>query len=148
MYLWRSLAISTGLIFAALMGAGGVTQTYGAVLVSHLENGQQIYMFGITGEGRIVENSHTFCETFPVTKCMSKPLFTIEEREPMTAAISLMKERGIRRLAVTVGGTITGVLSVADVLRYYAELVPTLRDLAGLTPEAVDVVAGRLAGCH
>ncbi len=77
----------------------------------------------------------------PVTKCMSEPIITIEEREPMTAAISLMKERAVRHLAVTIAGSITGVLSVADILRYYAELVPTLRDLAGLTPEAVDIVA-------
>ncbi len=57
MYLWPKLASSTGLVMAALVGAGGVTQSYRPVLVSPLENGQQIYMFGITGEGRIVENS-------------------------------------------------------------------------------------------
>ena len=58
MYLWPNLVSSTGLVMAALVGAGGVTQSSGPVLVAHPENGQQIYMFGITGEGRVVQNSH------------------------------------------------------------------------------------------
>ncbi|MBI4400713.1 MAG: CBS domain-containing protein [Nitrospirae bacterium] len=70
-----------------------------------------------------------------VSRCMAKPIMTIEDSEPMTAAVDLMKNSAIRHLGVTVDGTIMGVLSVADILRYYADLVPTLRDLAGLTPE-------------
>lgn len=53
-----------------------------------------------------------------------------------------MKQSSIRRLGVTVNGTIMGVLSVADVLRYYADIVPTLSDLANLTAEAVEVESG------
>ena len=34
-----------------------------------------------------------------------------------------------------------GILSVADILRYYADLIPTLRELAGLTPEGGETVA-------
>ncbi len=79
--------------------------------------------------------------TTPVTRCMTKPLITIKDSEPMTAAVALMKERAIRHLAVTVDGTIQGILSVADILRYYADLIPTLRELAGLTPEGGETVA-------
>ena len=59
---------------------------------------------------------------------MSKPVVTIEDNEPITAAIALMKQKTIRHLAVTEDGTIVGVLSVSDLLRAYAEL-------AGLTLE-------------
>ncbi|MFQ5990952.1 MAG: cyclic nucleotide-binding/CBS domain-containing protein [Nitrospiraceae bacterium] len=79
--------------------------------------------------------------TTPVTRCMTKPLITIKDSEPMTAAVALMKERAIRHLAVTVDGTVKGILSVADILRYYADLVPTLHELAGLTPEGGETVA-------
>lgn len=61
-----------------------------------------------------------------VKTCMSKPVVTIEDNEPITAAISLMKLKAIRHLAVTEDGTIVGVLSVSDLLRAYSEL-------AGLT---------------
>ena len=67
--------------------------------------------------------------TTSVKTCMSKPVVTIEDNEPITAAISLMKQKAIRHLAVTEDGTITGVLSVSDLLRAYSEL-------AGLTLEA------------
>jgi CBS domain-containing protein len=61
--------------------------------------------------------------------CMSKPVLTIEDSEPLAAAIALMKQKGVRHLAVTEDRTIIGILSVSDVLRAYAEL-------AGLDEEA------------
>jgi CBS domain-containing protein len=73
----------------------------------------------------------------PAKTCMTKPIVSIEDNEPITAAVALMKAKGIRHLAVTEDGTIVGILSISDVLRYYADLVPTLRDLAGLEPESV-----------
>lgn len=60
--------------------------------------------------------------TTSVKACMSKPVVTIESNEPLATAISLMKQKAIRHLAVTEDGTITGVLSVSDLLRAYAEL--------------------------
>lgn len=67
--------------------------------------------------------------TTTVKTCMSKPVVTIEDSEPIAAAIVLMKEKAIRHLAVTEDGTIIGVLSVSDLLQAYSEL-------AGLTLEA------------
>jgi CBS domain-containing protein len=58
----------------------------------------------------------------PVKTCMSKPVITIEDSEPLAAAIARMKAKGIRHIAVTEDGTIVGVLSVSDILRAYAEL--------------------------
>ncbi|OLB04010.1 MAG: hypothetical protein AUH21_02345 [Nitrospirae bacterium 13_2_20CM_62_7] len=73
---------------------------------------------------------------------MNKPIISIEDSEPLPVAVSLMKEKAIRHLAVTQDGTITGVLSVADILRYYSDLVPTLRDLAGLPGEGAEAGGG------
>ena len=59
--------------------------------------------------------------TTTVTACMSKSLFTIEEDEPLSNAMTLMKKQGIRHLPVTADGTIIGVLSVADLLRAFTD---------------------------
>ncbi|MGH7209287.1 MAG: CBS domain-containing protein [Nitrospiraceae bacterium] len=77
-----------------------------------------------------------------VKACMNKPVISIEDSEPLPAAVSLMKEKAIRHLAVTQDETIIGVLSVADILRYYSELIPTLRDLAGLPAEGGEAGGG------
>jgi len=60
--------------------------------------------------------------TTTVLTCMSKPVVSIEETEPISEAIELMKQEKIRHLAVTADRTIIGVLSIADVLRAYEEM--------------------------
>jgi signal-transduction protein with cAMP-binding, CBS, and nucleotidyltransferase domain len=60
--------------------------------------------------------------TVAVKSCMSKPVISIEDDEPLATAIALMKKKAIRHIAVTEDGTIIGVLSVSDILRAYAEL--------------------------
>lgn len=60
--------------------------------------------------------------TTTVKSCMSKPVITIEDSEPIAVAIKLMKAKTIRHVAVTEDGTIIGVLSVSDLLRAYSEL--------------------------
>ena len=60
--------------------------------------------------------------TAVVKSCMSKPVISIEDDEPLATAIALMKKKAIRHIAVTEDGTIIGVLSVSDILRAYAEL--------------------------
>jgi signal-transduction protein with cAMP-binding, CBS, and nucleotidyltransferase domain len=57
-----------------------------------------------------------------VKSCMSKPVISIEDDEPLATAIALMKQKAIRHIAVTEDGTIIGVLSVSDILRAYSEL--------------------------
>jgi CBS domain-containing protein len=51
---------------------------------------------------------------------MSDAIVSIDKQEPMVEAVRLMKDRGVRHLAVTEEGTIVGVLSVSDLLRYYS----------------------------
>lgn len=57
-----------------------------------------------------------------VKTCMSKPVLTIEDDEPLEAAVKMMKENGVRHLAITEDRTIIGVLSVSDLLRYYSNI--------------------------
>lgn len=57
--------------------------------------------------------------TTTVMSCMSKPVVSIEETEPLDEARTLMKQEGIRHLAVTADRTIIGVLSISDLLRAY-----------------------------
>lgn len=75
------------------------------------------------GVGRGLDPNKT-----PVETCMSKPVISIEDSEPLASAIALMKAKGVRHLATTEDGTIIGVLSVSDLLRAYS-------DLAGLDEE-------------
>ena len=58
----------------------------------------------------------------PVKACMSKPVLTIEDDEAMESAVKMMKDHGVRHLAVTEDGTIIGILSVSDLLRYYSNI--------------------------
>ncbi|NKB81103.1 MAG: CBS domain-containing protein [Nitrospirales bacterium] len=55
-----------------------------------------------------------------VKTCMREPLLTIESSEPIVDAVKLMKEKATRHVAVTENGTIIGVISVSDVIRYYS----------------------------
>lgn len=59
--------------------------------------------------------------TATVASCMSRSIVTIEEDEPLSAAMLVMKKQGIRHLPVTADGTIIGVLSVADLLRAFED---------------------------
>lgn len=61
--------------------------------------------------------------TTTVMSCMSKPVVSIEDSEPLAAAIALMKHEGIRHLPVTEDGTIIGVLAVSDLLRAYSDVI-------------------------
>jgi CBS domain-containing protein len=56
----------------------------------------------------------------PVKRCMDDTIVSIDNQEPMVEAVKLMKDRGVRHLAVTDGDAIVGVLSVSDLLRYYS----------------------------
>jgi CBS domain-containing protein len=58
--------------------------------------------------------------TTQVKACMSRPILSIEDTEPLSAAMELMRESGVRHLAVTEDETIIGILSVSDLLRYFS----------------------------
>ena len=64
-------------------------------------------------------------KTTPVTETMSSPLITLDVEQPVTEANQFMAKHKIRHLAVTVEGEIEGILSVKDLVAFYAN--PRLR---------------------
>ncbi|MFO0699395.1 MAG: CBS domain-containing protein [Nitrospira sp.] len=62
--------------------------------------------------------------TTMVSACMSRSIVSIEEDEPLSEAMTLMKKQGIRHLPVTADATIIGVLSVSDLLRCFEDQRP------------------------
>jgi CBS domain-containing protein len=65
-------------------------------------------------------------------EAMSTPAVTIDADRPVTEAAALMAEHRIKRLPVTEGGRLVGIVTRADLLRAYArtdeELAATIRD--------------------
>ena len=64
-------------------------------------------------------------KTTPVTETMTSPLITLDSDQPVTDANQFMAKHKIRHLAVTVEGKIEGILSVKDLVAFYAN--PRLR---------------------
>jgi CBS domain-containing protein len=54
-----------------------------------------------------------------VEKIMSSPIITIDIQSSPEKANDLMKDKGIRHLAVTEKDEIVGIISVRDLLRYF-----------------------------
>ncbi len=58
-----------------------------------------------------------------VKVCMRRPVVAIEGNRPIIEAVRLMKDQATRHLAVTQDGSIIGVISVSNILRYYSGVV-------------------------
>ena len=61
--------------------------------------------------------------TTAVKTCMRTPLVTIEGARHLIEAVRLMKEEATRHVAVTQDGSVIGVISVSNILRYYSGVV-------------------------
>jgi signal-transduction protein with cAMP-binding, CBS, and nucleotidyltransferase domain len=59
--------------------------------------------------------------TTPVSRVMSSPLITISANTTPREAARIMCERRIRRLPVTEGGAVTGIVAASDVLRHLSK---------------------------
>jgi CBS domain-containing protein len=55
-----------------------------------------------------------------VQSFMSSPIITIDVHRLVEEARAIMKGKGIRHLAVTEEGKIVGIISLGDLIRYYA----------------------------
>lgn len=55
----------------------------------------------------------------PVESIMSAPIISIDRQATPEMANDVMKDKGIRHLAVTEAGEIVGIISVRDLLRYF-----------------------------
>lgn len=89
----------------------------GALLVQ--EGGKYI---GIISETDLVRRGiakERDLKTESVRSVMSTPIITIDIAQGASDASDVMSENGIRHLAVTENGKITGIISVRDLLRYF-----------------------------
>jgi CBS domain-containing protein len=68
------------------------------------------------------------CVDKSVTEIMSSPLVTIEGNASIGKAATIMAERGIRRLLVTIDGQIKGIITERDVMRATLEVFKALSD--------------------
>ncbi len=64
-------------------------------------------------------------ETTQVTLVMSQPIYSLDCHQPVTEANSFMAQKKIRHLAITDNGKIVGMLSVRDLVSFFAN--PRLR---------------------
>jgi CBS domain-containing protein len=55
-----------------------------------------------------------------VKAVMNHNIVSIESNEPIIEAVKLMKEHGVRHLAVTENETVVGIISISDIVRYYS----------------------------
>jgi CBS domain-containing protein len=110
----RSIAVS-----AVLQDAGRLLQKHkvGSLLVD--DDRRYIGIITDTDLSRKAVARGLDPASTPIKTCMSNPIITIEDSEPITEAVRLMREEGVRHLAVTEDRTIIGILSLSDVLRYY-----------------------------
>ena len=60
-------------------------------------------------------------DTTPVSEIMSSPLITINANTTPKEAARIMCERRVRRLPVTEGGAVAGIVVASDVLRHLAK---------------------------
>lgn len=64
-------------------------------------------------------------KTTKVSAVMTSPIVSLECHEPITDANTFMAQKKVRHLAVTDGGKIVGMLSVKDLVSFFAN--PRLR---------------------
>lgn len=91
-----------------------VTKNIGAVIV--VSGGKPV---GIITERDIIERvirAHKDPSKTKATDIMSSPIITIEFNKTLTDAMKIMREKRIRRLAVTKGGNLTGIITERRIL--------------------------------
>jgi CBS domain-containing protein len=89
----------------------------GALLIA--EGSRYIGIISETDVVRKVVAAEKDAGRLPVCEVMMAPIITIEIDRSAHEASDLMAERAVRHLAVTEDGTIVGMLSVRDLLRYF-----------------------------
>ncbi len=89
----------------------------GSLLVTH--HGTYVGMITDTDLARVAAARGLNPITEPVRSIMSRNITGIEGHRSMEEAQTFMKSRGLRHLAVLAQGTIVGIVTLSDVLRYY-----------------------------
>ena len=55
---------------------------------------------------------------WPVSKVMTSPAITVEPATPILNALAMMTQRRIRHLPVVDGGSLAGIVSIGDLVKY------------------------------
>ncbi len=108
---------------ATLEEAAQLMQKYkvGSLLVSDVR-----YYVGVITDTDLARNvvaQRLDPNSTTVKTCMRKPPVTIEGDQPIIEAVRVMKEKNTRHLAVTEQGSIVGLISVSNILRYYSGVI-------------------------
>lgn len=99
------------------------SKNIGSLLVA--ENGEFIGIVTERDLARKVIGKNIDPKTAKVSTIMTQPLLTLEGKVAVTEANKFMAEHGIRHLAVTEDSKIVGMLSVKDLVSFFAN--PRLR---------------------
>jgi CBS domain-containing protein len=60
---------------------------------------------------------------WPVSKLMTAPALTVEMSTPVLAALAMMTQKRMRHLPVVSGGSICGIVSIGDLVKYRMEKI-------------------------
>lgn len=99
----------------------------GALLV--IKDGEKVGIISETDLVRRAVAEGLISDKDQVASVMSSPIITIDIRSTPEMANDLMKDKGIRHLAVTEKGEIVGIISVRDLLRYFKVYYDGIRTL-------------------
>ena len=91
-----------------------VKKDIGALVVT--EKGKPV---GMVTERDVMKRScpKASCREVKVRQIMSKPLVTVNGETPIDVAIEIMTNKNIRRLLVTEGEKIVGIVTIKDLMR-------------------------------
>lgn len=105
---------------ATLKDAGKLLQKYKIGLLFVDDDRRYVGVITESGLSRNAVAKGLDPNTTLVKTVMSRKIVSIEDNEPIVDAVKLMKEHGIRHLAVTKDETVVGIISISDIVRYYS----------------------------
>jgi CBS domain-containing protein len=105
---------------ATLKDAGKLLQKYKIGLLFVDDDRRYVGVITESGLSRNAVAKGLDPNTTLVKTVMTRKIVSIEDNEPIIEAVKLMKEHGIRHLAVTVNETVVGIISISDIVRYYS----------------------------
>lgn len=105
---------------ATLKDAGKLLQKYKIGLLFVDDDRRYLGVITESGLSRNAVAKGLDPNTTLVKAVMNRKIVSIEDNEPIIEAVKLMKEHGIRHLAVTENETVVGLISISDIVRYYS----------------------------
>ena len=105
---------------ATLKDAGKLLQRYKIGLLFVDDDRRYLGVITESGLSRNAVAKGLDPNTTLVKAVMTRKIVSIEDNEPILEAVKLMKEHGIRHLAVTENETVVGIISISDIVRYYS----------------------------